>query len=271
MKVRIDLRRSVQENASDYFERAKKARKKLAGVSRAMEETRKRLAGIGEKTQALERAEPAKKRACAWFEKFHWFVSSDGILVVAGRDAKSNEELLKKHADSSDLYFHADVHGAPHTIAKCGKGSVPEKTREEAARFAAAFSSAWRSGISAVDVYSAKPGQVSKSAPSGEALSTGAFMVYGSREWHRKTPLEFAIGIKEEGGNDIVVSGPPGAVEKQAGVSVRVAQGTEDKGALAKKIKRTLEEKLNRRVLAPLDEIISMLPAGGGRIAEKEY
>lgn len=23
----------------------------------------------------------------AWFEKFHWFISSDGYLVVGGRDA----------------------------------------------------------------------------------------------------------------------------------------------------------------------------------------
>ena len=26
-----------------------------------------------------------------WFEKFHWFVSSDGYLVLAGRDAQQNE------------------------------------------------------------------------------------------------------------------------------------------------------------------------------------
>jgi hypothetical protein len=32
-----------------------------------------------------------------WFEKFRWFISSDGIIVVAGSDAQQNEQLVKKY------------------------------------------------------------------------------------------------------------------------------------------------------------------------------
>jgi predicted ribosome quality control (RQC) complex YloA/Tae2 family protein len=32
-----------------------------------------------------------------WFEKFRWFISSDGIVVVAGSDAQQNEQLVKRY------------------------------------------------------------------------------------------------------------------------------------------------------------------------------
>ncbi len=32
-----------------------------------------------------------------WFEKFAWFVTSNNYLVVAGKDAKQNELLVKRY------------------------------------------------------------------------------------------------------------------------------------------------------------------------------
>jgi predicted ribosome quality control (RQC) complex YloA/Tae2 family protein len=32
-----------------------------------------------------------------WFEKFRWFISSDGVVVVAGCDAQQNEQLVKRY------------------------------------------------------------------------------------------------------------------------------------------------------------------------------
>ena len=32
-----------------------------------------------------------------WFEKFRWFITSDGIVVVAGSDAQQNEQLVKRY------------------------------------------------------------------------------------------------------------------------------------------------------------------------------
>ena len=40
---------------------------------------------------------PATKRF--WFEQWRWFYSSDGHLVIAGRDVRSNEKLVAKQLE----------------------------------------------------------------------------------------------------------------------------------------------------------------------------
>jgi len=45
-----------------------------------------------------------------WFEKFHWFISTENFLVIAGRDAQQNEMIVKKYLDvHTDIYVHAGV------------------------------------------------------------------------------------------------------------------------------------------------------------------
>lgn len=79
--------------------------------------------GVGKGRHAHGRG--SSGRACmremrkpAWFEKFHWFVSSGGLLVLAGRDARQNELLVKRYLRASDLYVHADVHGAASLVIR---------------------------------------------------------------------------------------------------------------------------------------------------------
>lgn len=36
-------------------------------------------------------------RKPAWFERFHWFISSENYLVISGRDAQQNELIVKKY------------------------------------------------------------------------------------------------------------------------------------------------------------------------------
>ncbi len=263
MRIDIDLRKGLQENAASFFEGSKLAKRKLLGVQRAIQETRARVGRLEAEKALAEEKIPEKKRAKKWFEKFHWFYSSDGFLVLAGRDAQSNESLMKKHAEPSDVYFHAEVHGAPHVLVKASGREVPSQTLHEAAVFAATYSSAWRDKLSHVDVYSAKPEQVSKKAPSGEALGTGAFMVYGARQWFRRTPLELSIGISEENSSHAVVAGPHSAVEKNSVAHIKVFQGNGEKGEVAKKILAAFWKAHGKRIPMPLDEIIAALPAGG--------
>jgi len=49
-----------------------------------IQDLRKRLL---EKTEEVVEEAPSKKEVKAWFEKFRWFDSSDGFLVIGGRDA----------------------------------------------------------------------------------------------------------------------------------------------------------------------------------------
>ncbi|HLC36638.1 MAG TPA: NFACT RNA binding domain-containing protein [archaeon] len=258
MEIEIDLRKTAQDNANEYYEKSKKAKKKLQGVITAIEETKKELRKQEEKEIIVE--EITKKRKLKWFEKFHWMHSSDSMLVLGGRDAQSNEQLIKKYMEKTDLYFHAEIFGAPHCIVKSNDNSAPKKTLEEAAVFAAVFSKAWEQKLAGADVYSVNPEQVSKTAPSGESMATGAFMIYGERKWFKNAKLSFGIGVKKEKNESIIVSGALTAVKSQANNFIELIQGQLNKSETAKKIKKVLEEKSKEKL--DLDEIMKMIPNG---------
>lgn len=61
---------------------------------------------------------PVAARKPFWFERFHWFITSENVLVLSGRDAQQNELLFRRHLGRGDLYVHADLHGASSTIVK---------------------------------------------------------------------------------------------------------------------------------------------------------
>lgn len=262
MRVEIGLQSGVTENAARYFAQSKKFRKKLDGLAAGVEALKKKA--DAEKKESAPAAHPARmKRERKWYEKYHWFFTSEGFLVLAGRDAQGNENVVTKLMKGGDLYFHADIHGAAHTVLKA-EGKIPgENSKKEAAAFAAAFSSAWREKIPAIDVYSAAPEQVTKAAPSGEAIGKGAFMVYGKREWYKKTPLEFAIGCKKSGDALEVFSGPPQAVKARCDFYLGVDFGDDSKGDAAKKILGIFSSRLGVKNAFSLDDIVSLLPSGG--------
>ena len=87
--IEIDANKSLEQNASKYFEESKKARKKIIGLKKAAIDLEKKTSQLEEKKLAPKK-EPLKKRERKWFEKFHWFFTSENFLIIAGRDAKSN-------------------------------------------------------------------------------------------------------------------------------------------------------------------------------------
>lgn len=253
LDVELDFEKSLEENASAYFERGKQAKRKLSRLKQAMLAMDRKIGSVKEKAPK----KPAKKAKRKWFQAFHWFRTGSGLLVIAGRDAKSNELVVKKHLEKDDLFFHADIQGAASTVLKEGTQKASKKDLEEAAQFAAVRSKAWQQRLSSVDVYAVSKEQVSKSAKSGEALGTGAFMIYGKRQWFRKTPLKMAIGLLPEEGSFLVMAGPPSAVKTHCKTFSEIAQGAMKKSELAKR----LLEKFGAGI--SLDQIISVLPAGG--------
>lgn len=248
MKVALDPRKTLEENAQRYFEMAKKARRKAAGAEKAVAEWRRRL----EKTPEEEprRVEKRRVRKREWFEKFRWCRSSDDFLMLAGRDATTNEMLVKRHAQPGDVLFHTDMAGAPFVLVKAEKREVPMSTMEEAAQFCASFSRAWKNGLSALEVFHVAPEQATKEAQPGEYLGKGAFMIRG-KTTYMKPELRAAVGVDEDGR---VMAGPPASVEAHC-EAVEVFQGNEKTSDVAKEIRR--------RVGGDLDDIVSALPPGG--------
>ena len=267
-KVKLYLEKSIGENAELYYEKAKKARHKLEGAKTAYENTKKKLREIEElieeemkKELNVKRLEKRKKR---WFEKFRWFISSEGFLVLGGKDATTNEMLIKKHMEEKDLYCHADVYGAPHVVIKNGR-KAGERTIFEACQFAVSMSKAWSRGVYSEDAYWAYPEQVTKKTPSGEYLGKGAFMVYGKRNWLHGLPLKLAVGVISYEGDEFVVCAPVDAIKVHTDRYVVIRPGSLRKSELVKKIKHIFE-KWGHKIRE--EEIMAVLPPGSGEIVE---
>jgi len=258
-RVTLHVHESLDANIGRYFAVIKKLRKKINGAKAAM---------------ARPVVPPKKKRTTVpvlkkkWYHRFRWFYTSDGILVLGGKDASQNEELVKKYMEGGDRFVHADVHRASVVMVK---GTTT--CMDEVARFAASFSGAWRSGHATADVYAAAPPQVSKTPESGEYVSRGSFIIRGEREYFRDVPLACAIGFQREP-ELAVIGGPPSAVAKKTDIFVVLKPGTFEPNDTARKVLRTLREKVGEeeaqslKAILNTDRIASFIPPGGSDIVE---
>lgn len=253
MNIELFLDKGIEQNAAFYYEKAKQLKKKRPGVVQAIERTRRQIEQLEhEKETSLKALKPhKKKREKQWYEKFHWFYSSEGVLCIGGRDATSNDIVIKKHMEKDDIVIHTEAPGSPFFVVKNGQ-QANEKTIEEASQAAASYSKAWKAGVTTIDVFAVKPEQVTKQAKSGEYMSKGAFMIYGEKKFYHPL-LEVAVGVTNTGQ---IIGGPLTAVKSHAEKYVLLAPGQQKTSDVAKKIKKMLG-------VEELDDIMRFIPAGG--------
>ncbi|TKR80542.1 hypothetical protein L596_014600 [Steinernema carpocapsae] len=200
-EVDVDLALSVYQNSTKYFGDRKAAVRK---EQKTVESSTKALKSAKAKTkQALDKVNLqvdaiVKQRKPMWFEKFFWFISSENYLVIGGRDAHQNEFLVKKYLRPGDVYVHADVRGASSVIVR-NKGPnceepIPPKTLEEAGTMAICYSTAWEAKV-VVNAWWVRHDQVSRTAPSGEYLSTGSFMIRGKKNYLPGSQMVMGFGL----------------------------------------------------------------------------
>ncbi|HID26030.1 MAG TPA: fibronectin-binding domain-containing protein [Thermoplasmata archaeon] len=253
--IRLDFRKSVAENAEAAYEASKKLRDKAEGAEQAIEETVRKLGSL--KTEVTKVVGEKKEEKRWWFERFRWAITSDGNIVVGGRDAKSNEILVKKYMKEGDRYVHADIHGAPSCILKNvdihGKEiGISEKAVEEACQFAGVYSKAWKQ-FGEASVYWVFPPQVSKTPESGEYLPKGAFVIRGKRNYMR-CKMEMAIGKTVIEGVEKVIAGPTSVVKKRSDRYVTIQPGGLNKNRFAKMLAKEFD--------ANVDQLLKLLPPG---------
>jgi len=259
----LDPRLSSFENASRFYKTYKKLTEKAAGAREAVLRTE------GELNELVLRDVPKvaapvmrKRRKIKWFERFRWFISSDGVLVIAGRDTATNQEVIEKHMQPGDRYLHADIFGAPHVVVKAAGKEISETTLREAAEFAAIHSRAWREGLGSLNVFWASPEQVSKQVPSDEYLPRGSYVIRGKRNF-LKVQMAAAVGIVTLDDEKVIMCGSPSAVKHHSKIVIPVVLGQMKKSDLAKKVQARLKacgEEVS------IDELMRALPPGKGQI-----
>jgi predicted ribosome quality control (RQC) complex YloA/Tae2 family protein len=286
-EVYLDFNKSIGENATMIYSRGKKARNKLKGTKDAIEKTKKKILKLEKEKESSEEEIDflVKKPEKKWYEKYRWFKSSDGFLVIGGRDASSNEAIFSKYLEPYDIVFHTTFPGSPLVVIKNPeRKDIPEKTLNEAADFVASYSQAWKENWGVVDVFYVDPDQVSKTPPSGEYLPKGSFMIQGKKNFIRNAKTELAIGLKlikiESESKEYdhilypkILAGPENPIIEQSEIYIKIFPYPNglSKGNLAKEILSTFLKQTSKSIdkwvsLLSLDDIILMLPSGLSKI-----
>ncbi|KAI1275464.1 hypothetical protein F5Y07DRAFT_177516 [Xylaria sp. FL0933] len=202
LAVDINLGITPYSNAREYY-----GERKVAAVKeeKTKQQSEIALKSASQKIEAelkrgLKQEKPVLQpiRRQMWFEKFVWFLSTDGYLVLGGKDAQQNELLYRRYLKKGDIYVHADLHGAASVIIKNNPNTpdapIPPSTLSQAGSLAVCSSSAWDSKAS-MSAWWVTIDQVSKSAPTGEFLPTGSFMVRGKKNFLPASQLVMGFAL----------------------------------------------------------------------------
>jgi predicted ribosome quality control (RQC) complex YloA/Tae2 family protein len=200
LTVDIDLSLSGWSNARQYYDQrrvaATKQEKTEQASTKALKSTEQRIQADLKKGLKQEKAVLRPVRKQLWFEKFIYFISSDGYLVLGGKDAQQNELLYRRHLKKGDIYVHADLHGAASVIIKNNPGlaefEIPPSTLSQAGNLSVCTSGAWDSKA-VMSAWWVNADQVSKTAPTGEYLTTGGFMIRGKKNF--LPPAQLLLGF----------------------------------------------------------------------------
>jgi predicted ribosome quality control (RQC) complex YloA/Tae2 family protein len=160
--VEVNLSKTAHANAADYFGKQKQNKLKL---ERTVASTDKAAAGAARKgaRKAAEQKEKkviVKERQRNWWEKFYWFRTSAGDLVLRGKDVQSTELLLRRVKKLGDFFVQCEVDGSlpcllrpmGHLWHGDGMGAAAQAAQPiaaaslcEAGAWCVAFSGAWES------------------------------------------------------------------------------------------------------------------------------
>ena len=143
LAIDVDLALSPWSNARLYYDHKKSAavkqQKTLQSSERALKSTEKKINADLKKGLRQEKEVLRPQRRASWFEKFIYFISSEGYLVIGGKDAAQNETLYRKHLENGDVYIHADLSGAAIMIVKnrpeTGNSRIPPCTLSQVCFF----------------------------------------------------------------------------------------------------------------------------------------
>uniref|UniRef100_A0A8C4PK77 Ribosome quality control complex subunit NEMF n=1 Tax=Equus asinus asinus TaxID=83772 RepID=A0A8C4PK77_EQUAS len=154
---------------------AKKTQKTVEAAEKAFKSAEKKTKQTLKEVQTVTSIQKARK--VYWFEKFLWFISSENYLIIGGRDQQQNEIIVKRYLTPGRAELGTEGGG----VVIIGE-AIPPRTLTEAGTMALCYSAAWDARVitSAWWVYHH---QVSKTAPTGEYLTTGSFMIRGKKNF----------------------------------------------------------------------------------------
>ncbi len=183
------------------------------------------------------------------YMQYKWFFTSSGKLVVGGRSAAQNDELLQRLKSSNQelIIMHTSEPGSPFTAIISSPDKVSSSDLNEAAVFTGCFSRAWRSQKkkTIIDIFSLS------SLYKSNSMKTGTWGVKGKIQ-HKEAPLSLVL-TKQKG----ILRAVPESTASKSSVLLKVQPGKKDKEKMVQEIQVALNGAFNQ------EQILSALPAGG--------
>ncbi|KAJ5232131.1 hypothetical protein N7468_005087 [Penicillium chermesinum] len=201
LAIDIDLGLSPWANASQYYDQKKQASEKeqrtVQSSAKALKSHEKKVTSDLKKSLKQEKQVLRQAREPFWFEKFSFFISSEGYLVLGARDSMQSELLYRRYLNKGDIFIHADLKDAMPYVVKNRTGAadapIPPSTLSQAGNMCVATSTAWDSKA-VMSAYWVHANQVSKTADNGAGiLPPGTFQIKGEK--HFLAPSQLVLGF----------------------------------------------------------------------------
>lgn len=200
LTVDIDLNLSAYANARNYFDSKKIAVTKQTKVEKstgmALKNAEKKIQKDLAKTLKNETDALKAIRPKYWFEKYFWFVTSDGYLCLAGRDDSQTDMIYYRHFSDNSFFVSSDMDGSlkAFVLNPYKTDSVPPSTLWQAGIFAMLASNAWNGKVSAA-AWFLGGSEVTKKEFDGSLLGPGRLNYKGKKEYMPPAQLVMGFGF----------------------------------------------------------------------------
>jgi hypothetical protein len=181
------------------------------------------------------------------YEKYRWFLTSSKKLVIGGKSAEQNDELLKKLKSEGEDYIvmHTSSPGSPFSVVLAEKNKINSEDLEQTAIFTACFSKAWKQKKKTVIVDIFSLSQLGKT----KQMKTGTWGVLGKAQ--KKTVALELVLTKQ---NNKLRAVPEKAAKS---FFLKIIPGKIDKTQMLVKLQVEIPESFSEQ------EFLSALPSGG--------
>lgn len=281
MEIELDYQKSVDQNASDYFQKAKKLRQKNKKILEVLEKTKIKLDQLEKldeksKLEQIEKEKVTKHKKSHWYDKFRIFITSNLNIVLMGMDQVTNDILIKKHTGDNDKVYHTELAGSGYAVLSKNNFDInsedfleheslnlEEKQVDfEICQFVATFSKASKSGLVNPAVFSFERSQMLSSSPEGISLPRGSFYIKGKKTYYNYENEIYGIGLFKS-----YPLWAPLTVLENLGVDyVVLKQGKLKPTAVAKLISKGFDKITNKKNHLDIDEIVKYIPKKGMEI-----
>ncbi|CAI7482715.1 CFC_collapsed_G0055500.mRNA.1.CDS.1 [Saccharomyces cerevisiae] len=198
INVTIDLGLSAYANATEYFNikktSAQKQKKVEKNVGKAMKNIEVKIDQQLKKKLKDSHSVLKKIRTPYFFEKYSWFISSEGFLVMMGKSPAETDQIYSKYIEDDDIYM-SNSFNSHVWIKNPEKTEVPPNTLMQAGILCMSSSEAWSKKISSSPWWCFAKNVSKFDGSDNSILPEGAFRLKNENDQNHLPPAQLVMGF----------------------------------------------------------------------------